>query len=284
MKIATFVIVLAILLIPFQSAQAKKPGKSEIRLTASQVDGADDIEKAIMSATARGSREGTVILDGREGPFVFSTADRSINIFVSSLELKGEEQARIENCDDGLFFEGASIHDVKIEKITFVCTGDGLEATGAFHDVTLKKNTFKVQMSGILATGASSGWEIEENVIQAVLDGIRISGARDFEISKNDISGNNGIVVLGSTGFTVKSNKVQAASIGIILGQGASRNSVQSNKISGVRLAGIAMEPGVRDNRILSNKVTCASGVGCIAVSQPLDRASGIKIEGNSRK
>jgi parallel beta-helix repeat protein len=284
MKIATIVIVLAILLIPFQSAEAKKPAKSEIRLTASQVDGADDIEKAIITATDKGSREGTVILDGREGPFVFSTADRSVNIFVSSLDLKGEEQARIEGCDDGLFFEGTSIHDVKIEKITFVCSGDGLEATGAFHDVTLKKNTFIVQMSGILATGASSGWEIEENVIQAGLDGIRISGAKDFKISKNEISGNNGIVVLGSTGFTVKSNRVQAASIGIILGQGASRNTVQANRLSGVRLAGIAIEPGVRDNRILSNKVTCASGAGCLAVVQPLDKALGNKIEGNSRK
>jgi hypothetical protein len=51
-------------------------------LTANQVVGANDIEAAIQRATLEGTRPGTVILDGRNGPFVYTVDDRSINIFL----------------------------------------------------------------------------------------------------------------------------------------------------------------------------------------------------------
>jgi hypothetical protein len=284
MKLTTILTILVLLLLPFDAASAKKPAKNEIRLTADQVSGANDIEAAIISATDMGTHQGTVILDGRNGPFLYTAPDKSLNIFVSSLNLRGENHAAITNCDDGLFFEGASIHDILIENITFNCTGDGVEATGEFHAVTLRKNTIQAAYNGIGTRGASTGWVITENLIQAGWDGIRMTGAKDIEINKNDISGTNGVIVLIGSQYEVKSNSIRAMFQGIILGQEAWQNNAQANHISGVSLAGIALEPSVTNNRVLSNKVECASGISCLAVDiSPIAMQSN-KISGNTLK
>ncbi|OGO27468.1 MAG: hypothetical protein A2136_00995 [Chloroflexi bacterium RBG_16_54_11] len=183
-----------------------------------------------------------------------------------------------------MFFEGAPIHDVVIEELTFNCSGDGVEAMGEFHNITLRDNVFIVGQNGITTRGPSSEWQINENAIQAGWDGIRISGVRSFKITKNDISAKNGISLLTTSEMQVKSNTIQSQNLGILLGQEAWKNTAQANKISGVSLAGIALEPNERDNRVLANKVTCAQGTNCVAVSVPADLARGNKISGNSRK
>jgi hypothetical protein len=68
--------------------------------------------------------------------------DKSLNIFVSNLTLRGINQAIIDPCDDGLFFDDFPLHDILVEGITFLCTGDGVEATGTFKGVTLRDNFF----------------------------------------------------------------------------------------------------------------------------------------------
>ncbi|OGO27469.1 MAG: hypothetical protein A2136_01000 [Chloroflexi bacterium RBG_16_54_11] len=95
MKPATILIIFILLFLPFQPAAAKKPAQNEIRITASEVDDANDIEEAIRRATGEGSHEGSVVLDGRNGAFVFTDRDKSINIFVSELTMRGENNATI---------------------------------------------------------------------------------------------------------------------------------------------------------------------------------------------
>ncbi len=286
MKITTFLLILVLLFIPFQSAAAKKPVKNEeIVLTARQVHGANDIESAIISATERGTRPATVVLDGREGPFVLSGVDKSLNIFVSNLTLHGENNAQIVDCDDGLFFEGAPVQHILVENISFICKGDGVDARGAFEDVALRDVAIKADQNGIIVKGASSRWEITRVKIWSGLDGIRLTGVSDFSITKNEISSaNSGIVILGGSGSMVKDNLVQAAKQGILLGQKTTQNIVQANKISGVSLAGIALEPDVTGNRIQANKVDCAQNTGCLSVDVSLLHFRVNKIGGNSRR
>ena len=92
-----------------------------------------DIEAAIIQATAEGTRQGMVTLDGKKGAFVFTGEDRSVNIFVSNLTLRGVNQPVIQNCDDGLFFDNFPLENVQVEGITFLCSGDGVEASGSFQ-------------------------------------------------------------------------------------------------------------------------------------------------------
>jgi hypothetical protein len=270
MKLLTFLTLLFVLLVPFQAAEAKKPGVEVIRLTARQVAGANDIESAILRATSWGRHPGSVILDGSQGPFVFTAPDKSLNIFVSGISLRGEHNAILSNCEDGLFFEGAPIKDVLVEKITFNCSGDGVEASGEFQNVTLRNNTIKASQFGIVLRGSSQGWEISDNAIEAGWDAIRLSNAREFNISNNALHGSNGVTILTGTGFMVKGNTISAHDQGVLLGQGASQNTVQANKISGVTLAGVALEPNSTNNKVQANKVTCAPSADCKAVDGPL--------------
>ena len=171
-----------------------------------------------------------------------------------------------------------------MENIPFSCAGDGVEALGAFMNLTLRQNTYMVDKNGVNIKGESRKWMITENVIQAALDAIRVKDANNIIISKNDLSGKNGVILLTSFQSEVKSNEIQASSQGIILGQVASKNIIQANKISVISRSGIALEPNVTANRILSNKITCASGSVCLAVDTPRTLGSSNKISGYSRK
>lgn len=281
MKLVTFSMILVLLFVPFQSACSASIAKNVITLTAGQVDSADDIEAAIISATAKGTRPGTVILDGRNGTFVFSGVDRSLNIFVSNLVLRGVNQAVIENCNDGLFFDDFPLKHILIEGIAFLCTGDGVEASGAFRDVTLRNNMFQAGNNGIGTGGSSSGWLITDNLIQAGWDGIRMTGAEKVVITNNHLSGNIGIGLLQCSQFQVRRNAIQAAYQGVLLGQESWKNMVQANTILGVSAAGIALEPGVTGNWILANRVMCAPGVSCLTVDALPAVAEMNKIAGN---
>ena len=82
MKLSIYIMVFVLLVILFQSDSAKQPESNKVILTAREVDGAEDIEAAILCATEKGSRSGTFILDGKNGLFVFTSPDKSLNIFV----------------------------------------------------------------------------------------------------------------------------------------------------------------------------------------------------------
>ncbi len=117
----------AMLFIPIQVAFADEdPNQNIVTITGDQINNASEIEAAIINATAQGSRPGTVILDGRNGPFLFTEEDRSINIFVADLTLRGVNHAVIENCDDGLFFDNFSYQHAWWKVLPFTAPGMGL--------------------------------------------------------------------------------------------------------------------------------------------------------------
>ena len=281
MKLVSFSLIFVLLCFPLQSASAANTTKNVITLNAGQVDSADDIEAAIINVTAQGARPGTVILDGRSGPFVFSGLDRSLNIFVSNLVLRGVNQAVIKNCDDGLYFDDFPLAHILVEGIAFFCNGNGVVASGAFRDVTLRDNIFQAGNNGIGTGGLSSGWLITDNLIQAGLDGIRIKGAEKMVISNNHLSGNIGIALLQCSQFQVRRNAIQAAYQGVLIGQESWKNRVQANTVLGVSASGIALEPGVTGNWVLANRVVCAPGASCLTIDALPEVAEVNKIAGN---
>jgi hypothetical protein len=259
-----------LLLVPLQPINADWGTKQNvITLTADQVDSADDIEAAIIRATAQGARPGMVILDGRNGAIVFTGEDRSLNIFVSNLTLRGVNQAMVENCDDGLFFDDFPLKNILVEKIAFFCTGDGvdgIETGGPFEYVTLRHNIFRAGLTGINIGGAANHWSITEDVIMADHYGIRMTGAIKVVITNNHIAGDVGISLLQCTQLQVRKNAIHASYQGVQLVQESWENMVQMNTVLGVSHSGIMLETGVTRNRILANRVICAPGVSCLTV------------------
>ncbi len=281
MKRAASILFLFLLFIPFQTAAGYSLDNKAVTLTAKQVDGAEDIEAAIQQATLGGTRRGTVTLDGRDGAFVFTGSDRSINLFVSNLTLLGANQAVIQNCDDGLFFDDFPLKNILVEGIVFLCAGDGLEAAGSFQNVTLRSNMFQAGANGIAISGASSGWLVTGNVIQAGADGILMNGAQKMVVSGNHISGATGISMQGCDQSQARQNAIQAQQQGLLLGQGATRNIVQANTVIGASLAGVVLDPGVTGNRVLFNRVLCAFEAKCQAVRAAANEMEMNTIRGN---
>jgi parallel beta-helix repeat protein len=253
--------------VPLQGVSAQGLEKQNVvTITADQVDGANDIEAAIIQATAEGTRPGTVLLDGSKGPFTFTDADKSLNIFVSDLTLRGVNHAVLESCADGLFFDGFPLRNILVERIAFYCSGGGVVATGSFRYVTLRNNLFQAEGTGIGLGGSSSDWSISGNVVEAGGEGVWIEGARRVTVTNNAISGNIGINLAGSTRCELRKNSLRAAYQGILLRQESWKNEVQGNTIWGVSQAGIALEPGVTGNQILANQVFCARGASCLTL------------------
>lgn len=252
-----------------------------VHLTAAQVDGANDIEAAIITATAGGTRPGIVILDGRDGPFQLLTADRSLNIFVSNLDLRGENHAVIKHCADGIFFDDFPLKHVRVENITFFCDGSGVVAQGAFQEVTLRGNIFQTGAAGITAGGHSSGWLISGNLIRAGADGIHMSGAEKVTIAENHVAARVGISLMACGQVTVRRNAIQSEYLGILLAWESWDNRIQSNTILGVEAAGVALEPGVNGNRIQANHVLCAPAAECLTVDAGLAELETNTLTGN---
>jgi parallel beta-helix repeat protein len=272
----TFLFLLAT---PLLSASA--PPTPTVVLTAETVDGANDIEGAIISATASGTRDGMVILDGSKGHFVFSTPDRSINIFVPNLTLRGINQAAIENCVDGLFFDNFPTERINIEGLTFYCEGSGVTADGDYRNVSLRDNNILAGDTGISMNGASSGWIFTNNLIAAGVHGIRLQGSTKFTLCNNHISANIGIVLRAVSSSRVRNNALHGGETGILIANESWNNMIQTNTILGVSAAGLALEPGVNGNKIHANRVLCGLGQACATVNANDQTAAANSISGN---
>lgn len=269
MKIAICFFMFLVFFVPLIGVSAGQGGDSErgvVTLTALQVRSAVDIEAAIQQATAQGTRPGTVLLDGKKGVFVLSGPDRSVNIFVSNLILRGINNPVIQGCADGLFFDDFPLVHIRVENITFVCDANGIVASGAFKDVTVRNNLFRAASYGIGLGGASSGWLITGNVIQSGADAVRIHGAERVVITNNHLMGTIGVALFGCTTFQVRRNTITASHQGVLLAQESWDNMVQLNTITGVSAAGIALEPGAVRNRLLANSALCAGREICPTV------------------
>lgn len=282
MKLTTRFLLIIAMLFPFQFYSAQMGSKqNRVTLTATEVTSAADIEMAINRATADGTRPGTVILDGREGAFLLTADDRSINIFVSDLKLRGVNGAVIRGCDDGLFFDDFPLVNIVVSDISFFCFGDGVEASGAFQNVTLKNNLFQTAKNGIGVAGGSSKWTITGNLILAGMDAIRLAEVEKATITGNHLLGTIGVGLFQGSKNLVRDNAIQAADQGVLLGQETWQNTVRENTILGVTAAGIALEPGTAANRVLSNSVVCALETNCLTVDASPEVAEMNTIVGN---
>lgn len=269
-------------LLPIQAAVlAGGDGPNRVTLSASQVQGANDIEAAINRATASGTRPGTVILDGRQGPFAFTDLDRSLNLFVSDLTLRGVNNALIQSCEGGLSFDDLPLQNIVVEGITFLCSGDGVTSDGAHQDVTLRNNIIQADGYGIILQGSPRNWLIEHNWIEAPANAIEITGARAIILEHNYIAGKVGILLRKCSEFRIYQNIIRANSWGLQLLEQSSQNRVQLNQIYYELDAGIILGEGARDNQVLSNTVTCASGTGCLSVDASPEVAEVNTITGN---
>jgi nitrous oxidase accessory protein NosD len=269
-------------IVPLQPVVDWGTEQNTVTLTAGQVRSAFDIESAIHNATARGTRPGIVILDGRNGTFVFTEPDRSINVFVSNLALVGVNHARIQGCGDGLFFDNLPLRNILVEGIEFVCDGHGIWTNSAFDSVILRNNVFRTGSTAITMGGASSNWVITHNQIVTEAEGIKITAGKKFILANNDITAGVGIILRQCYDFQVLDNLIRAADTGVQLIQKAARNVVQKNTIQGVRLAGIWLETGVTDNLILENRVSCAPGTSCKTVEASPAALEANTISGNT--
>ena len=252
-----------------------------VTLTAGQVSSAVEIEAAAKRATADGTRPGTVVLDGRDGPFVYTGDDRSINIFVSDLTLLGVNGAKIEKCADGLFFDDFPLENIRVEGIEFDCTAHGVAAFGVFNEVTLRGNIFRTVMPAVHLDGESSGWLIALNLLDSFSDGIQITGTNNHIITYNMIDGWEGITIRHCNQLSITSNIIRSRRWGIHLLQESSNNLVEKNLIHYDQYSGIILLKGVTENQILSNIVTCEGGEGCLSVDAPPEVAGQNTILGN---
>ncbi|MDF3031301.1 MAG: hypothetical protein K0R03_1859 [Moraxellaceae bacterium] len=261
-----------------------------VTLTSNNVSSALDIEAAINTATNFGTTPGTVILSGRKGDFVYSGPDRSINIQVSNLTLRGVHGATIANCDDGLFFDDVAVRDIRVEQITFHCTGDGIDYVGTSprKDVTVRNNVFETGASGISVTNTID-WRIINNSIVAGpasgQTGIALVGSRDSQIVGNTLIAAQGLRLdsagsLVSSGNRVIANRIAAHDTGIRLDTGANKNSVLANRIVlfGPVGTGVFLDSGTFRNRVQGNRASIVPGGTLTTV---LDLGTGNLVQGN---
>jgi parallel beta-helix repeat protein len=258
------------------------PAPNEVVLTARAVTSAVDIEEAITVATNHGTRPGVVTLDARDGPFTYDHPDKSINIFYSNVTLRSLNGATFTNCVDGVYFDDFPLHDIAVRGITFRCTSGGIAISMERYEcrrVMIQDNTLDVQGGGVTV---SRGRDvvIVNNVVSGA-DPIVLFSSTGVRILGNDLLGNVGVRLDGSSGSQITGNRIDAGDSGVVLREGSDENKVDGNRISGVRLAGIVLQGDISGNKIHGNHVTCAPGVGCLAVEAPPPAWEQNRISGN---
>jgi parallel beta-helix repeat protein len=260
--IATLVVCVLLLAPMSQASSAAGGAPGTVVLTADMVQDAVDIEAAINEATHYGTRPGTVILDGRGGPFIYSpdALDVDVNIFVSDLTLRGAYQARLQG--GGITFDGMPLSNITIENLWVQCPADCITSSGGAHrNVTVRDNRIEAPNFGI-AVGAEGpgayGWLIEKNRITA---------------------GNLAVLLLFTTNIKVVNNQLSDAAWGIVLEGTAQENQIIANSIFNVREGGIALRPDTLENKVHANRVSCVPGVTeCVVV---YDEGTDNLIQGN---
>lgn len=259
-------------------AQAAAPDKRKnppkiatVVLTAPQVHSAIDIEQAILTATASGTRPGRVVLDGSQGPFIYDEGDfvdRAINIFVSDLTLLGANEAVIQG-GDGIAFDAVTADRIKIHSLTMHCNRDCLVSWGPHDQVAILSNHFYAENLG-LQIAQTGGWRVEGNTIQAGANAVELIEASGIKLLGNRLSGFIPVVLYQSQGCRIQNNLLEGRWQGILLRTPSLQNRVTANRIRGVQAAGIALEPGTEGNRVHGNRVSCEPGYACLTVdAQP---------------
>jgi nitrous oxidase accessory protein NosD len=224
---------------------------------------------------------------------VYSDGDRSINIRVSNLTLRGINGAILSNCADGLFFDAVPIENLLVEGITFNCAnGNGLAWTGLGPrvGVTVRNNTIQAGVRGIVV-GDAVDWMIANNAISGGSDpglaAVDLVAATGSMIVNNVLAGFFGVrlptdpAVFGdqaSIANKVVNNHIEAFETGIRLVQGASENKLIGNRITVAQSPGIFLDSTTRKNKVHGNRVLLVSGGDAVAVE---DLGTDNKVSGN---
>jgi hypothetical protein len=281
------------------SAQAQA---GTVTLTSADVASALDINEAIQNATAGGTEPGIVILDGSAGAFEYTNGDRSINIGVSDLTIRGINLARIVNCDDGLFFDAVPVSNILIEGLVFQCRGDGIDAgfgSGPRDGVTVRRNVFS--SSGVPGQGSTGiviadgfDWRIANNIIiggsGAAQSAVVLIGGAETTVINNLLVGFLGVAlvfdpvaVTPPTEHRIVENRIEALQTGIRLDDAAIENRVVANRICVQTAPGPAIFLGAdtSNNRVHGNQAALVSGDNLVVVE---DLGMGNKISGNTQR
>jgi hypothetical protein len=244
---------------------------SEVILDASQVTSARDIEQAIDTATAYGTRPGIVTLDGSKGKFEYTGDDRSINIYYSNITLRSFNWATIGNCDDGVFFDNLPTNNILIEGVELVCL-NGHAVSASYPNqpkhVILRNNYLESGPNPAVNLYRGVDWVISGNRILSLGTGIFLNESRGVMIRKNIIRANVGLELLNAGCENVlTNNQITAFQRGVVLSGKTLSNRITNNKFDHVQDAGIVFANIVTGNKVTGNKIACWPGVKCSAVT-----------------
>ena len=287
MKTLSVCFVLILLVIPRPGISSDASANSgRITLTATQVTSAIDIENAIHQITREGTRPGVIILDGREGPFIYTGIDRSINIFYSNLTLRGVNNASFPN-STGIYIDNVPADNLVFENLYMICTGDCLGMVGTHNRVTVRHNLFKTGGMGVGVNGGRD-WLITDNTITAPAFALYLIRTQNAVVTHNHLCGQLGIVVEGARFSTIRDNAISSGCQvegqtwqGVLLKSEAFSNLIVDNTIIGVQQSGISLEAGVSDNTIRGNDVLCAVDAPCLTVNAPSPEMESNTIQAN---
>ena len=222
----------------------------KITLDKDAVQSAADIEAAIADATDGGGESGIVVLDGKKGAFVFSGADRAIDIQYPNVTLCGINGALIKNLDEGI--------NIAANKITIkglAWQGKGISAIGTPKNILIENNYILSSQTGIWAMGKN--WKIQNNTLFSAWYGIKAGDLFDSTIEKNTVMSANRYETVGieiqyeSKGIKVIDNLVSARDC--ILVHTPSNQILRNKIVIGSGQAGIfVFNPG---NKVIDNKI-----------------------------
>jgi len=258
---------------------------NEVVLDASQVTSAPDIELAIETATANGTRPGIVTLDSSKGKFEYTGDDRSINITYSNITLRSLNGATIGNCADGVFFDEVTANHIVIEGIRFVCPeGHAVIAPtlAQHHYGILRNNYFETGPNPAVYLLQGDYWTITGNQILSLGTGIFMNETGGTIIRNNRIQANVGVELYNS-GYdnTVSKNTITAYWQGVVLSGKTLRNTITGNRMGRIQDSGIVFVDIVAWNRVTNNRIACWPGVKCTAVTADPVNYEQNKIAGN---
>ena len=212
------------------AAQPENNAGNKITLTASMVTSAIDIENAIQTVTRQGARPGTIILDGSEGPFVYSGPDRSINLFYPNLTLRGVNAAHLTNADDGFFFDDLPADNIRIEDLYIDSRGGGVVGLGQHANIVISGNTFRAEGAAI-EVNHGRRWTITGNTILAGSYALHIASSKDIIVSGNIFNAPTAILIEATVAAQIDHNTLFASQQGILLTNESSGSELSNNTV-----------------------------------------------------
>lgn len=238
---------------------------SSVKLNALAVKKAGDIENAIHLVTDHGKHGGTIILDGSEGPFIYTETeddDRRIDIDYSNVTIEGKNGAFFANANTGFRFKDAPLQNITIKNVSMICDVDGIDADGHFMNVTITGNTVHATQYGIVIDQGEA-WTITQNTIDADQKGILVSHSHNINIDNNMISAPTAIEMSETSNSKIDNNKIGPADLGIKLLNSIENMEANKNYMGGIATCGFSIYPPNINYQLNGNTVSCITNKPC---------------------